>query len=224
MYWGATDGARVAVDDPKRRTRRLTTIASVLFLGLGGTVAMASAATTHANAAPVAVHTAAAVVHGAAEPFDASFNGPKPPAVITTTTTVAKPHPAAAPAVHPNTTHPTTTHPTTTRPLSEQAALSSALKTRSTTPAAASLGSGSTCGAALAYLAANSAPGFHFECPGYALGHQAMTCVNVAGVCPGTDLIVIHTVCPASYMNEAHNSWIELGLRNGSIDPYGYCH
>jgi hypothetical protein len=25
-------------------------------------------------------------------------------------------------------------------------------------------------------------------------------------------------------MNEAHNSWIELGLRNGSIDPYGYCH
>lgn len=81
-----------------------------------------------------------------------------------------------------------------------------------------------SCAAALAYLAANAAPGFTFECPGYALGHQAMTCVNVAGVCAGERLIAISTVCPASYMNEAHNSWILAGYRQGSIDPYGYCH
>lgn len=216
MYWGATDGARTAVNDPKRRTRRLTTIASVLFLGLGGTVAMASAATTHANAASVAVHTTVAPAPVSGGQLDAAFRDARPPTIITTTTSTTVPavhH--AAPAVRPK--------PPTAQ-LSEKAAVQAALKTRSTTPAAASLASGSSCGAALAYLAANSAPGFHFECPGYALGHQAMTCVNVAGVCPGTELIVIHTVCPASYMNEAHNSWIEAGLRSGSIDPYGYCH
>ena len=81
-----------------------------------------------------------------------------------------------------------------------------------------------TCGAALAYLAAHSAPGFQFECPGYALGHQAMTCMNVAGVCPGQKLIAIAVVCPASYMNEASNSWVVIGQSNAPIDPYGYCH
>jgi hypothetical protein len=212
MYWGATDGTRTAVNDPKRRSRRLTTIASVVFLSLGGTVAMAQAATNHSTAAPVLVHTVVAGAQGSNTQLDAAFNGPKPHSVVTTTTTVPKPHPSAP------------VHAVASAPLTTKAAVQSALKTRSTTPAAASLASGSSCGAALAYLAANSAPGFHFECPGYALGHQAMTCVNVAGVCPGEELIVIHTVCPASYMNEAHNSWIEAGLRSGSIDPYGYCH
>ena len=211
MYWGATDGTRAAINDPKRRTKRLTTIASVLFLSLGGTVAMAQAATNHASPASISVHTSGAPGHGSGALLDAAFSGPKPHSVVTTTTTVPKPRPS--PAVH-----------AAAGQLSEKAAVQSALKTRSNTPAAASLASGSTCGAALAYLAANSAPGFHFECPGYALGHQAMTCVNVSGVCPGEDLIVIHTVCPASYMNEAHNSWIEVGLRSGRIDPYGYCH
>ena len=209
MYWGADDRARAAVNDPKRRTGRLTTIASVLFLSLGGTVAMASAATSHPNATPAAVRTA-----GAGVALDVALGGPKQHAIITTTTTVAPPRHRPAVAAHP----------TTTVPLSKQAAVQSALRTRSTAPAAARLASGSSCATALAYLAANSAPGFHFECPGYALGHQAMTCVNVAGVCPGEDLIVISTVCPASYMNEAHNSWIVAGYRSGSIDPYGYCH
>jgi len=80
------------------------------------------------------------------------------------------------------------------------------------------------CGAALSYLSAHAAPGFRFECPGYALGHQAMTCVNVAGVCPGSHLIVISDPCSAAYMNEASNSWVLEGLRRASIDPYGYCH
>jgi hypothetical protein len=114
--------------------------------------------------------------------------------------------------------------PTPRPAVPKQQAVASAFATRSTTPAANNLASANTCSAALAYLRANSAPGFQFECPGYALGHQAMTCVNVAGVCPGIRLIVISTVCTASYMNEAHNSWIVAGYRSGSIDPYGYCH
>jgi hypothetical protein len=80
------------------------------------------------------------------------------------------------------------------------------------------------CGAALSYLSTHAAPGFRFECPGYALGHQAMTCVNVAGVCPGSHLIVISDPCSAAYMNEASNSWVLEGLRQAPIDPYGYCH
>lgn len=79
------------------------------------------------------------------------------------------------------------------------------------------------CGPALAYLQAHSAPGFHFECPGYSLGHQAMTCINVAGVCPGEKLIVITVPCRAAYMNEASNSYSVQGLTNTPIDPYGYC-
>ncbi len=81
----------------------------------------------------------------------------------------------------------------------------------------------SGCAAALAYLAAHAAPGFRFECPGSALGHQAMTCVDVPGVCPGERLIAIAVACPASWMNEASNSWVLTGASRRSIDPYGAC-
>jgi hypothetical protein len=80
------------------------------------------------------------------------------------------------------------------------------------------------CAAALAYLVSHAAPGFTFECPGYAQGHQAMTCVDVAGVCPGAKLIALAVACPASWMNEASNSWVLTGLADRPIDPYGYCH
>ena len=79
------------------------------------------------------------------------------------------------------------------------------------------------CGPALAYLQVYAAPGFVFECPGYALGHEAMTCINIAGVCPGEKLIAIADPCQAAYMNEASNSWVLQGLRQGPIDPYGAC-
>lgn len=88
------------------------------------------------------------------------------------------------------------------------------------TPAAVNTGWG--CGPALAWLSSHSAPGYQFECPGYADGHQAMTCINSAA-CPGIKLIVIADPCPAAYMNEAHNSWVMSGLMEGSIDPYGHC-
>jgi hypothetical protein len=79
------------------------------------------------------------------------------------------------------------------------------------------------CAAALAYLEVHAAPGFSFQCPGYAEGHQAMTCVNVAGVCPGAKLIAISTPCAAAYMNESSNSWVLSGKSDAPIDPYGYC-
>ena len=79
------------------------------------------------------------------------------------------------------------------------------------------------CDAALAYLSAYAAPRFTFECPGYAEGHQGMTCVNEPGVCPNEWLIAIAVPCPQAYMNEASNSWVAEGLSDAPIDPYGSC-
>ena len=79
------------------------------------------------------------------------------------------------------------------------------------------------CGAALSYLATYSAPGFTFECPGTALGHQAMTCIDEPGVCDNEHLIAIADPCPAAYMNEASNSWVLTGASAAPIDPYGSC-
>jgi hypothetical protein len=79
------------------------------------------------------------------------------------------------------------------------------------------------CAAALAYLAAYSAPGFTFQCPGSALGHQAMTCIDEPGVCDNENLIVIADPCAAAYMNEASNSWVLTGASDDPIDPYGAC-
>jgi hypothetical protein len=92
-----------------------------------------------------------------------------------------------------------------------------------TTPAS-SEPTGYGCGDALAYLRLHAAPGFNFECPGYADGHQAMTCIDISGLCPGTKLIAISTPCAAAYMNEASNSWVLTGQSDAPIDPYGYCH
>ena len=213
MYWGATDRGRPGAEAGSSRLRRLVVIASMVLLVLSGTVAMASAATSHPSAAAAASHvgarTASFVIPSADPPHRTN-----PPKTVPTTRPPA--------AVHPTTT--TTVAPVhKTVPLSQTQAVAAAVRTRSTVPAAPALAGADTCGAALAYLAAHSAPGFGFECPGYALGHQAMTCINVAGVCPGAKLIVISVVCPASYMNEAHNSWVLSGLQSGSIDPYGYC-
>jgi hypothetical protein len=79
------------------------------------------------------------------------------------------------------------------------------------------------CGAALAYLQAYAAKSFTLECPGYAEGQEAMTCMNQAGVCPGTSVIAIADPCPEAYMNEASNSFVILGLADTPIDPFGPC-
>jgi len=82
----------------------------------------------------------------------------------------------------------------------------------------------SGCVAALAYLHAYAAPGFSFECPGDADGHQAMTtCVSQASACGLQRLIVIADPCPNAYMNEASNSWALMGGSDAPLDPYGSC-
>lgn len=82
----------------------------------------------------------------------------------------------------------------------------------------------SGCAAALAYLQAYAAPGFSFQCPGYADGHQAMTtCVSQASACGFQRLIVIADPCPDAYMNEASNSWALIGASDAPLDPYGSC-
>ncbi len=115
-------------------------------------------------------------------------------AAVTTTTTSTAPPPAPAPPPPP----------------------SNALPAKGEATA-------SGCAAALAYLSAYSAPGFTFACPGYALGHEAMTCVNQAGVCDNENLIAIADPCAAAYMNEASNSWVLTGASDAPIDPYGAC-
>ena len=79
------------------------------------------------------------------------------------------------------------------------------------------------CGAALAYLQAYAAKGFTLECPGYAEGREAMTCMNQPGACPGTSLIAIADPCPQAYMNEASNSYVITGTAETPIDPFGAC-
>jgi hypothetical protein len=75
----------------------------------------------------------------------------------------------------------------------------------------------------VAYLSAYAYPGYTYQCPGNALGRQAMTCMNEAGVCPGAMVIAIADPCPAAYMNEASNSWVLAGRSTAPIDPYGTC-
>ncbi len=80
------------------------------------------------------------------------------------------------------------------------------------------------CAAALSYLYSYAAPGFLFQCPGDAYGHQAATmCVSMSSPCDVVRLIVIADPCPAAYMNEASNSWTMLGESDAPIDPYGSC-
>jgi len=79
------------------------------------------------------------------------------------------------------------------------------------------------CAAALAYLEAYAAKSFALECPSYAEGHDAMTCLAEQGTCPSSAVIAIADACPAAYMNEASNSWVLSGASNAPIDPYGPC-
>jgi hypothetical protein len=89
----------------------------------------------------------------------------------------------------------------------------------------------SPCASAIASVEGRGlfpAPGFVVVCPGYALGHEGMTCMNVAGVCPGAREIVIHYPQPFVVANEFENSRIFSGspVRCDAIDcggsAYGY--
>jgi hypothetical protein len=146
---------------------------------------------------------------------------PRPAPSSSSTTVVTAVVPTTTPAVTPPSMTVAAPPPTTTAPAVP--AVTSA-PTPAPTPSAQPSGYG--CVAALAYLGAHAAAGFTFECPGYADGHQAMTCINHAPECPGEQIIVINDPCPAAYMNEAFNSnsWnpATQSFTDG-IDPYGYC-
>lgn len=142
-------------------------------------------------------------------------------ATVERTATTQLPAPTTTTTAVPPTTTTTTTVPptTTTAPPPAPApppAHSNALPAKGEATA-------SGCAAALSYLSAYAAPGFTFQCPGYALGHQAMTCINQAGVCANEDLIAIADPCAVAYMNEASNSWVMTGASDAPIDPYGAC-
>ena len=138
-------------------------------------------------------------------------------AAVKTATPVPRPAPVLVETVKAAPTHPkveVVSHPVAApRPMAKAAPQPTAAPTN-----------GYGCASALSYLSTHSAPGYSFVCPGYAEGHQAMTCTNDSSACPGAKVIVIADPCPAAYMNEAHNSWVTSGLESGTIDPYGSCH
>jgi hypothetical protein len=143
--------------------------------------------------------------------------------VPTTTTTTAAP--------------PTTT--TTTSPTPAPAVLASTPPPAPAAPALPTDGHATAwgCTAALAYLQAYAAPGFALDCPGYAEGHEAMTCLHdtpqYPDACPNGPEIAISDACPQAYMNESANSWYltgqlsteqaKFGVSYASIDPFGAC-
>jgi hypothetical protein len=128
-------------------------------------------------------------------------------------------HPFAPHALH----HPDAITPVARSPFAAVGPPESFVSQNSGLPVAGEA-TASGCSAALEYLNAYAAPGFAFECPGFAEGHQAMTtCVSAASPCSALRLIVIADACPNAYMNEASNSWALIGASDAPIDPYGSC-
>ncbi len=149
-------------------------------------------------------------------PKTSTTTAPTWPTRPPTTTTTLPPQPAvqATPAQPP----PTTT--TTTAP--QAPAQTPSAQTATAVPAVGQATQWG-CAAALAYLSAYAYPGAVLECPGPAVGKEAMTCYNEPGICSGELLIGIAEACPAAYMNEASNSWVVMGRSTAPIDPYGAC-
>lgn len=183
-----------------------------------------------ARPGPLHLDTAAAVEVRPERPSAAAASTPttRTEPAATTTTTVRHPPTRTLPSATRTTTDRTTTATRTTATRSTASRSTTTTTRRATSPTAAppttSAPSGWGCGPAIAYLRTHAAPGFTFECPGSSLGHQAMTCIDVPGVCPGEKLIAITVPCPAAYMNEASNSYALQHLSDAPIDPYGYCH
>jgi hypothetical protein len=138
--------------------------------------------------------------------------------------------PPPAPAPTTTTTTTTTTVPAAPAPAPGPAPAPAAAPAPAPAPAAVAAvpapsdpGTAWGCAAALTYLQAYAAKGFALECPGYAEGREAMTCMNQAGACPGTSVIAIADPCPQAYMNEASNSYVITGVADTPIDPFGPC-
>ena len=206
-------------EEPVRRRRGLVGAGTRWFAGLGLVLSLG-----------LVVASATGVgASGIASAGSAGSRGHTPAAVASSTRQVGEHYLEVHDAVTPSTPAPAT-------PLTVSPQLPATGETATTPPPAApspapqpavlpARGAATVygCAAAVAYLAAYSAPGFSFECPGTALGHQAMTCINEPGVCDNEHLIAIADPCPAAYMNEASNSWVLTGASDAPIDPYGAC-
>jgi outer membrane biosynthesis protein TonB len=200
--------------------------AVAISFAISGVMVGGIAATSGASGATAAPQTSAAAgvvpATTTTSTAPASHDVPQPgtaDATTTTTTSVPPPPPpvpAPAPAPAPAPPVATPVAAPAPAPAPPPAPAVSALPARGEATA-------SGCAAALAYLAAYAAPGFTFACPGYALGHEAMTCINEPGACPGENLIAIADPCAHAYMNEASNSWVLTGQSSAPIDPYGPC-
>lgn len=154
--------------------------------------------------ATVAVATAKVAKPAIPKPVAPKPVAPKPVA--------PKPVAPAPVASTPPASIPVTTTSVTTTPAAAP------VQAASVTEASTALGWG--CADALAYLKANANPAYSLVCPGFAQGHQAMTCNELAGICSGFNEIVIAIPCPAAYENEAWNSW---HIVLGPFDPFGSC-
>ena len=164
---------------------------------------------------------AASMAASVATPITAARPAPAPPPAPTTTTTTtvaAAPPPAPAPAPAPVTAPASVA----TAPAPPPAAPAPAATDPTVVPP---IGQATAwgCAAAVAYLQAYAAKGYTVECPGYAEGHEAMTCLRNATACPNAAVIAISDPCPQAYMNEASNSLVMAGASDAPIDPFGAC-
>lgn len=121
----------------------------------------------------------------------------------------------------PQTTAPATASASGVPPAAEAAAPPVAAPGEPATTSPAS--NPNSCAAAISYLQTHANPTFRIQCPGYAAGHQAMTCINHSALCSGENVITIAVPCPASYENEARNSYVltgESGYMGHALDEH----
>jgi hypothetical protein len=197
------------------RTRPAALLARVLFtvMAIGALQLVTAQGSPTAHFQSGALTAAATAEHASPVISPPSTAAPAP--TTTTTTAAATPPPAPAPATAPAAAMVAT--PAAVAPVPVPAPSDPSV----VPPVGQATAWG--CTAALAYLQAYAARGFALECPGYAEGQEAMTCVRVVAVCPGSAVIAIADPCPEAYMNEASNSYVITGVADTPIDPYGAC-
>jgi hypothetical protein len=231
---GSTKRAAFVASWKVRRSIWMGGLVSVLVFGLGSLYGVPAAVSSpdYGAAQPGGTQSARLV----------SDSVTAAPTTTTTSSTSTTTTTSSTTTTTTSTTTPTTTPtppPTTAAAVTAAPVVTTAPALAPVAPALPAYGQATTwgCPAALAYLLAYAAPGFALDCPGYALGHEAMTCLHgtpqYPDACPSGPTIAISDACPQAYMNEAANSWnltgqlsIEqqkFGVSYATIDPFGAC-
>jgi hypothetical protein len=203
-----------------RRWVWMSGLASVATFALGGVYGVPAA-----TSSPDYTAQASSIVRVAVHESTTTTTGSTTTTTSTSTTTTTAP--------------PATTTTTAPAPAPAPAVLAATPPPAPVAPALPAYGHATVwgCTAALAYLQAYAAPGFALDCPGYAEGHEAMTCLHgtpqYPDACPGGPTIAISDACPQAYMNESANSWYmtgqlsteqaKFGVSYAEIDPFGAC-